>query len=205
MLSDSLIRLAGTLKGVLMKSKYLILAAGFLTVLSLSGCTVRSNKDSAGREKDVDIKTPFGSLSVKKGGTDIKDTGLPPYPGARPRKDDEHGDSNANVNISSSLFGLNVVATKFDSDDSPDKVLGFYQKSLGKFGNVIQCNGGMDINFQHHDKDDPVTCDGSGGEFQKALKAGTQNNQHIVAVRSSGSGSTFAVVYVRAFDGKDTI
>jgi len=185
-------------------SKSLVLAAGLLAALSLSGCTVRSNKDAAGREKDVDIKTPFGSMSVKKGGTDIKDTGLPPYPGARPRKD-EDGDSNANVNISSSLFGLKVVATKFDSDDSPDKILSFYQKSLGKFGNVIQCSGGMDVNFHRHDKDDPVTCEGSGSEFQKALKAGTQNNQHIVAVRSSGSGSTFAVVYVRAWDGKDTI
>lgn len=188
-----------------MKSKSLVLAAGFLAALALAGCTVRSGKDSAGREKDVDIKTPFGSLSVKKGMTDIRDTGLPPYPGARPRKDEDNGDSNANVNISSSLFGLKVVATKFDSDDAPDKIVAFYQKSLGKFGNVIQCNGGLDVNFHRHDKDDPVTCDGSGGEFQKALKAGTQNNQHIVAVRSSGSGSTFAVVYVRAWDGKDTI
>jgi len=121
----------------------------------------------------------------------------------------EHIRSRLNIGIGETtadgLFGLKVVATKFDSDDSPDKILSFYQKSLGKFGNVIQCSGGMDVNFHRHDKDDPVTCEGSGSEFQKALKAGTQNNQHIVAVRSSGSGSTFAVVYVRAWDGKDTI
>src|SRR5258708_32381697 len=73
MLSDSLIRLAGTLKGVLMKSKYLILAAGFLTVLSLSGCTVRSNKNPAAGEKNIDIRPPFGPLGVKKGGPNIKD------------------------------------------------------------------------------------------------------------------------------------
>jgi hypothetical protein len=187
-----------------MNVKSLIMFAGLLATLLLAGCTVRTSKDPvSGKDKDVDIKTPFGSLSVKKGSTDIKDTGLPLYPGARPRKDGD--DNNANVNISSSLFGLKVVATKFESDDASDKVLSFYQKQMGKFGPVIECSGGVDVNFHRHDKDDPVTCEGSGHEYEKALKAGTQHNQHIVAVRSAGKGSTFAVVYVRAWDGKDTI
>jgi hypothetical protein len=180
----------------------MIMAAGLLAALFLTGCSVKETKDSSGKEKDVDIRTPWGSLSVQKGSSDIKATGLPLYPGAHPRKDDENS---ANVNISSSMFGLKVVAQKYESDDSPDKVLSFYHKQMGKFGDVIECSRGFDINFHHHDKDDPVTCEGSGHDYDKALKAGTQNNQHIIAVKTNGSGSSFAVVYVRAWDDKDTI
>ena len=182
-------------------TKFMIFIAALLSLVFLTSCTVRTSKDSSGKEKDVDIHTPFGSLSVQKGGSDIKDTGLPLYPGAHLYRDD---DNNANVNISSSMFGLKVVVQKYQSDDAPDKVLGFYEKQMGKFGNVIRCES-LDINFHRHDKDDPVTCDGSGHEFSKSIKAGTQNNQHIVAVKPSGDGSTFAVVYVRAWDDKDTI
>jgi hypothetical protein len=184
--------------------KSLILAASLLAALFLAGCSVKTTKDSAGKEKDVDIRTPFGSLSVQKGSSDIKDTGLPLYPGSHPRKDDD-GDHNANVNISSSMFGLKVVAQKYNTDDAPEKVLAFYQKQMGKFGNVIECSKGLDINFHHHDMDAPVTCEGSGHDYDKALKAGTENNQHIVAVKSGDKGTTFAIVYVRAWDSKDTI
>ena len=188
-------------------SKSLTLAAVLLAAIFLGGCSVRERKDPSGKEKDVDITTPFGSLSVHKGNSDIKATGLPLYPGSRSHNDGDDHDANANVNISSSMFGVKVVAQKYESDDAPDKVLAFYQKQMDKFGNVIQCGSGLDINFHshNHDDDSPVTCEGSGHEYDKALKAGTQKNQHIVAVKSSGKGSTFAVVYVRAWDSRDTI
>ena len=182
----------------------LMLAAGLLAALLLGGCRIRETRDASGKEKDVDIRTPWGSLSVQKGNSDIKATGLPLYPGAHLRKNDE-GENSANVNISSSMFGLKVVAQKYESDDTPEKVLAFYHKQMGKFGDVIECSRGFDINFHHHDKDDAVTCEGSGHDYDKALKAGTQNNQHIIAVKTNGSGSSFAVVYVRAWDSKDTI
>jgi len=184
-------------------SKSLLLAAGLFAAIFLTSCSVKTTKDSAGKEKDVDIRTPFGSLSVQKGSSDIKDTGLPLYPGSHSRKDDD--DHNANVNISSSMFGLKVVAQKYETDDTPEKVLAYYQKHMGKFGDVIECSKGLDINFHHHDKDAPVTCEGTGHEYDKALKAGTENNQHIVAVKSGSKGTTFAIVYVRAWDSKDTI
>lgn len=186
-------------------SKSLTLAAVLVAAIFLGGCTVREKKDASGKEKDVDIRTPFGSLSVHKGAGDIKATGLPLYPGARPRNEDD--DNNANVNINSSMFGVKVVAQKYESDDAPDKVLAFYQKQMGKFGNVIECGSGLDINFHSHDhaKDAPVTCDNSGHEYDKAIKSGTENNQHIVAVKTNGKGSTFAIVYVRAWDSQDTI
>jgi len=186
----------------------IILPVG-LALAMLVGCSISSNKNSKnGGDKDVDIKTPFGSLSVHEGGTDVKDTGLTLYPGARAKKDvtdDHHG--SANVNISSSLFGLKVVALKFESDDSPDKVLGFYRKDMGKYGKVADCTGGFTMSFHHHDQDADVSCDDHGGvghEYKEELKVGTENNQRIVAVKPSGNGSEFTLVYVRAWDQKNT-
>jgi hypothetical protein len=62
---------------------------------------------------------------------------------------DEH--HSANVNISSSLFGLKVVALKYETDDPADKVLGYYRKEMGKYGKVIDCTGGFNMNWDHHD------------------------------------------------------
>lgn len=180
---------------------------GLIAAMMMIGCSIHASKDEKGKDKDVDIKTPFGSLSVHKGSGDAKDTGLPLYPGARMKTGSDDNDDNANVNISSSMFGLKVVAQKFESDDSPDKVLGYYQAQMGKFGNVITCTGGnTNVRFHRHDKDEPVSCDGhSGHSYEKELKVGTENNQHVVAVKPSGKGSEFTLVYVRAFDRNDTI
>ncbi|PYP87470.1 MAG: hypothetical protein DMG65_16980 [Candidatus Angelobacter sp. Gp1-AA117] len=178
-----------------------------IAILLLIGCSIHANKDEKGKEKDVDIKTPFGSLSVHKGSGDARDTGLPLYPGARMKNGSDDDENNANVNISSSIFGLKVVAQKFESDDSPDKVLGYYEKQMDKFGKVLTCTGGnANVRFHRHDKDAPVSCDGhSGHDYEKELKVGTENNQHMVAVKPSGKGSEFMLVYVRAYDKNDTI
>jgi hypothetical protein len=46
-----------------------------------------------------------------------------------------------------------------------------------------------------------LTCQGSGGSDIE-LKVGKQDDQHIVAVKPQGKGSTFSLVYVRTH-GKD--
>jgi hypothetical protein len=181
--------------------------SGFLCLIALAGCSVTTHQKDNGKKDDVDIRTPFGSLSVKEGTTDVKDTGLALYPGARAKKDSDDEHHSANVNISSSLFGLKVVALKFESDDPSDKVLGFYRREMGKYGTVVDCTGGFNLNFHHRDKDAEVTCngnEGSGHEYKEELKVGTENNQRIMAVKSRGNGSEFALVYVRAWESKDT-
>ena len=175
---------------------------------AITGCSVTTHEKDNGRKDDVDIRTPFGSLSVKEGSTDIKDTGLALYPGARATKDDDDDrHHSANVNISSSLFGLKVVALKFQSDDPSDKVLAFYRKDMGKYGRVVDCTGGFSMDFHHHDKDAEVTCDGHNGpghEYKEELKVGTENNQRILAIKPRGNGSEFTLVYVRAWDRSET-
>jgi hypothetical protein len=178
-----------------------------LCAVLLAGCSIHTSKSSDDKNKDVDIRSPFGSISVHEGGVDAKDIGLPSYPGARPTKGHGDDDDNANVNISSPLFGVKVVVQKFETDDSPDKVLDFYQKPLGKYGKVIQCSGSSHSSYHHHQKDAPVSCDDAGSGSNKELKVGTENNQHVVAVKPRGNGSEFTLVYVRAkgSDDKDTI
>jgi len=178
------------------------------SILMLTGCSITTHdhdKNHAGKN-DVDIRTPFGSLSVQEGGTNVRDTGLTLYPGARAKNDGDDKHHSANVNISSSLFGLKVVAAKFQSDDASDKVLIFYRKEMGKYGKVVDCTGSFNMNFRHRDKDAEVTCSdrtGSDHEYKEELKVGTENNQRIVAVKPSGSGSEFVLVYVRAWEHKD--
>ena len=185
---------------------FLLLA--LLCLGAFSGCSVSTHENEKGKKNDVDIRTPLGSLSVREGHTDAKDTGLALYPGAREKKDSDDEHQNANVDISSSLFGVKVVAMKFESDDSPDKVLAFYRKEMGKYGKVVDCSGSFSLNFHgHRDKDAEVTCDGhnSGHEYKEELKVGTENNQRILAIKPKGNGSEFALVYVRTWEGKDTM
>ena len=189
------------------KQHFALSLAALVCLGTFVGCSITTHDKESGKKDDVDIHTPFGSLSVREGQTDVKDTGLALYPGAQPKKDagDEH--HSANVNISSSLFGLKVVAMKFESSDSPDKVLAFYRKDMGKYGNVVDCTGGFNMNFHHRDKDAEVTCDGhdSDHEYKEELKVGTENNQRIMAIKPSGNGSVFSLVYVRAWESKDTM
>jgi len=120
------------------KPTFLLCVAALLSLGALCGCSVSTHENEKGKKHDVDIKSPFGSLSVREGHTDVKDTGLAGYPGARVKKDEDDGrNNNANVNISSPLFGVKVVAVKFESDDAPDKVLSFYRKEMGKYGKVV--------------------------------------------------------------------
>lgn len=190
------------------RSGFVALLSACLTIGGLAGCTVSTSKDArTGKDKDVDIRTPLGSLSVHKGASDLKDTGLAAYPGAQLKNDLDDQNGGANVNISSPFFGMKVVALKYQSNDAPDKILNFYRKDMAKYGNVVACTGGFNMSFHHRDRDSEVTCDNHGGDhsYREELKVGTENNQRIVAVKPSGNGSQFAVVYVRAWDDKSTM
>jgi hypothetical protein len=162
----------------------------------LAGCTVHEGRTASG-EKKVDISTPFGNLNVNTD-VDVKDTGLPVYPGAQRVADNENDKHAANVNISSGAFGLKVVAIKYRSDDPPDKVLAFYRPKMKAFGGkFLECQQEGFVTYNHGDDSKEITCDtGSHHGTNMELKAGTPDRQHIVAVKPIGSGSEFALVYV---------
>jgi hypothetical protein len=168
----------------------------------LAACSVNEGRSENG-EKKVDIRTPFGDIKVNTD-VDVKDTGLPVYPGAERVPSTEHDKDAANVNISSGAFGLKVVAVKFRSGDPPAKVLEFYRPKMKSFGGkFLECQQQGFVTYNHTDDSKEITCDqGSHNGTDIELKAGTPDRQHIVAVKPNGSGSEFALVYI-AKHGKE--
>jgi hypothetical protein len=188
------------------KFSYPIAQAGtvFLAMLLLSACSVKIDKSDDGKDKKIDINSFAGGIHVSHD-ADSFETGLPLYPGAQPRVDESSDDKSANVNISGFGYGLKVVALDYQSSDAPSKILGFYKDQLKKYGNVLECHpskANWSINMGNKPTSNDLTCDGSNGA-ETELKAGKQDNQHIVSVRPQGNGSRFTLVYVRAH-GKDS-
>jgi hypothetical protein len=187
-------------------SAFVIAAASLAALLLLPSCSVNVKKEANGQDKQVDVNTLFGGVHVSKQ-ADISDVGLAVYPGARMKEKDSDGsDKSANVNISGFGFGLKVVALEYESDDAPAKVLAFYKDQLKKYGNVLECHTShlnLDMKRGHRSGSDSneLTCEGDHGSDIE-LKAGRENDQHIVAVEPQGKGSSFSLVYVRT-RGKD--
>jgi hypothetical protein len=190
------------------KTKFICsLAVGlFIFAMLQPACSVNVKNKDDGDNEQVDIKTPVGGIHVGKD-VDAADTGLPLYPGARPKPKDNGNDKSANVNISGFGYGIKVVALEYESDDSPEKILAFYREPLKKFGSILECHSAnhLDVNTNLNDDSDKnshvLTCTGKSGDNIE-LKVGTKENQHIVAVEPEGKGSSFSLVYVRTH-GKD--
>jgi hypothetical protein len=172
--------------------------------LMLAACSVNVKKDSAGEDKNVDINTPFGGIHVNKD-ADVRDTGLPVYPGARQKQRGDSGnEKSANVDISSSSFGVKVVAIEYESDDAPGKVVAYYKESLKKYGKVLECHTDSG-NYNYHGGSEELRCEGNNNGKKVELKAGTRSNQHIVSIEPQGKGADFALVYVRTRGKEGTI
>jgi hypothetical protein len=185
----------------------LSLGAALAALCVFPACSIHANDDAKNGEKHVDIKSPLGDLHVSEQ-ADIRDAGLTPYPGAKPApKDDSDDQKSANVNLSVPGFKLKVVAAEFTSDDTPDKVVAYYDRELHKYGKPIQCHGDWNAGHKNYDsKDDlskPVSCGSSGSGESVELKVGTEGNQRMVSIKPNGQGSRFALVYVRIQKGTD--
>jgi hypothetical protein len=174
-----------------MKYVSAIVLAGVL----LAACEAKVTEDAASDDKNVDLRSPIGNLSVRTS-MDAPDTGLPVYPGAKLLKDDEDDGDSADVNISSPLFGLRVVAAEFASDDEPQKVVEFYRNEMKNFGDVVECRGNVDFEVGDGGGSKPVCKEQASRDVQ--LVAGTAENHRLIAVKPRGSGSEFAMVYIDA-------
>jgi hypothetical protein len=172
----------------------------------LSACSVDVKNHNGDGSDKVDISTPLGGIHVDEN-ADARDAGLPVYPGARPKPKTNDGDKkSANVNMSVFGFGLRVVALEYLSDDPPEKIVAYYNDQLKRFGNVLQCHNrvfkidddipgiGSEKGFVVGGK---LKCDGNDNGKTVEMKAGTDDNQHIVSVDPNGKGSDFSIVWVR--------
>jgi hypothetical protein len=179
-----------------------VLAATAL-LATAAGCRVRVDKNAEGEDKKVQIDTPFGGVHVDTNQTTAADLGLPVYPGAQLV---EHQSSkSADVHLGFGHWELRVKAANYSVTDSSDKVVAFYRKALGRYGDVIACQGntpvgapaktsegltcaeGSKARVQVGDNGDSYGDDGKDG-FE--LKAGSHSHQHVVGFLSSAPGQT---------------
>ena len=184
--------------------------------LALAGCTIQTkHEEGSDHEKNVKIETPLGGMNVRTDNVEAKDTGMSVFPGAKLKERDEdgHNDKKANVNIDTPWFGLKVVALSYESSESQEKIWEYYKKELSKYGRVLECKpGSSDMDLTAKD-DEELTCRESKKGHAKyssdsghmELKVGTANKQRIVALKPSGSGTEFSLVYVHTREKKETL
>ena len=191
-----------------MVRKWMILMAGLALVISIAGCRVRTEKDASGNEKTVQVDTPFGGVHVNTDEMTAADLGLPVYPGAELMKgDDKH--KSADVHMGFGEWQLRVRAVSYSSTDDRDKIVAFYKKALGRYGDVLTCQGNAPVGTPTVTAEG-LNCSDSGkhGNFEfngnkngipnpngMQLKAGSRRHQHIVGFEDPKEGETrFALV-----------
>jgi hypothetical protein len=186
-----------------MMGKVTVLALGLTVAVSISGCRVHVDKDADGKEKTVQVDTPFGGVHVNTDQTSAADLGLPVYPGAELAKDKDN-DKSADVHLGFGEWQLHVRAVTYEAADPQDKVAAFYKKALGRYGDVITCQGNTPVgtptataeglNCTDEGKHTQININGTKngiateGELQ--LKAGSKRHQHIVGFEQGPTGKT---------------
>ena len=194
--------------------RHLNLALVLSAALALPGFAQDSTQN-----KNLDIRSSVGDLHVGSD-ADARKAGLPLYPGARLKSGGDHNQDQANLSLLTDAFGMKLVVANYESDDAAAKIVDFYRDKLKKYGKVLECHthkhggnvemhdGDVDSDMNSNDnkndnqndgkKSNELKCDDSSGPVTE-LKAGTDDDQHVVAVepRDAGKGATFALVYVR--------
>ncbi len=158
--------------------------------LLLAACDV--DVQGEGRDRNVDVRTAFGDISVRTG-EDGAETGLPVYPGARPLRDEDDESESADVKVGTSFSGVHVVAAKFESNDAPQAIVDFYRDKMSAYGVVVECKG--DIDFEGEPKQ-PV-CKEESASRETQLVTGTEESHRLVSVKPRGDGAEFAVVSIQ--------
>ena len=97
-------------------------------------CNVKVKKDAKGRKRKWTSKLPSADFTSARVRTSAM-SACRSIPGARRKESSDDGDENsANVNISSNMFGLRVVAVEYLSNDPPEKIVSYYKDQLKKYG-----------------------------------------------------------------------
>ncbi|MGA7906541.1 MAG: hypothetical protein WCA16_03965 [Candidatus Sulfotelmatobacter sp.] len=168
---------------------YRVIAIPLIVAGALTACKIHQQKNGA--ESKVDVQTPVGNLSAKANeNIDSSDVGLPLYPGAQ-RIPEQNASSGAEANISAPFMHLGITAAKFQSEDPPDKILGFYRKKLAAYGKIEEGHG-----RNSHTQIQGFKWESTGD--QTSLAASQGESHYIVMVQPHGSGSCFALMQIYA-------
>ena len=173
----------------------------------LSGCRTESTKGAGGDQ--VKLSTPSLGLQIRTNQEAVgSGSGVPVYPGATlvPKESGKGNNDSADINLSFGSMQLRIEVLRYQTVDSADKVRGFYQKELGRYGTVIACVDDRPVGSPTRTQEG-LTCDDGKNEKIKgairstssssmALKAGSPQHQHAVSIEKDGSGTEFALIRV---------
>jgi hypothetical protein len=172
--------------------------SGALSVAALGMAAQQKDKDNSGINVTIQGKDTDAGLVISAQAT-AKEVGLPLYPGSRPHKDQKDDSSAANLGLWGSTFGFKLVVLKMESSDSQEKVAAFYQKSLAKYGKVLDCTHNPPGTAEKDKNSDELTCqDDRPDPGGMLFKAGRKSKQHIVGITPNGTGCLFQLVYLEA-------
>ncbi len=182
-------------------SRTYAIAAFSVLVTILAGCTVSVDKSKDGEDKNVKIDTPLGGVNVNSNSTTAADVGLPTYPGAQLYSKDG-GDQPADIHVGFGDWQFRLKVVKYRTTDSKDQVLAYYRKALGRYGDVVQCNGQNAVGSPVITREG-LTCDESEHAQQfklddvQSLRAGSKRRQHIMGIeKNDGPGTVFSLVAI---------
>ena len=199
-----------------MMRKVVSIAASLALMAGIAGCRIHVDKGANGEDKKVQVDTPFGGVHVNTDQLTASDLGLPVYPGAEAVRGDEKHKS-ADVHLGFGEWTLRVRVVSYATGDSREQVTAFYKKALGRYGDVITCQGHTPVGTPtvtsegltcaDDNKNANVQIDrGDYGtrEDSLELKAGSKRHQHIVGFKDSKEGKTqFALVALDLPAGMD--
>jgi hypothetical protein len=184
-----------------MMRKAAILGLGLAMAAGMTGCRVHVDKSTNGEQKHVQVDTPFGGVHVNTNQTTATDLGLPAYPGAvAVNEDKEH--KSADVHVGFGEWQLRVRAASYATSDSEEKVTAFYRQALGRYGDVIACQGNAPVGTPTQTSEGLTCSDQKGAkvrigpkdygvrEGSLELKAGSKRHQHIVGFEKPKEGQT---------------
>lgn len=193
--------------------KAIALGALAASLFTVAGCHVQVDKDKNGEDKNVKVDTPLGGLHVRANQTTATDLGLPEYPGASIAPDHE-GDKSADVHMGFGKFQMRIRVVTYVSADDQQKVLAFYKSAMGRFGDVIQCDGDHPVGSPaitseglscREDNHVHVNVDGNyhGADDDTGLsiRAGSKHHQHILAFKTVSQGTKFSLVDLELPEG----
>ena len=178
----------------------------------LGGCNMKVKEEGKDGNKNVSISSSLGDLKVRTDQVNPADTGLSVYPGStlKPNEDKNH-DSKADVNINTPWFGVKVVALTYESNDDPEKIWGYYRNEMSKkWGKPLECRpGSPDMDKSKSGKDDLTCREGKGhgvhidaDTSEMQLKVGSEDRQHVVAVKKENGKTQYSLVYVTVRGGE---
>lgn len=195
-----------------MRSTWMLAAAA---AVLLSACNLKVKEEGKEGNKNVAISSSLGDLKVRTDEVNPSDTGLSVYPGSRLKpKEDKNHDNKANVDINTPWFGVKVVALTYESNDDSEKIWGYYRDEMTKkWGKPLECRpGSSDMDRKKENKDDlschdknknSVNIDADTSEMQ--LKVGSEDKQHVVAVKKENGKTQYSLVYVTVRGERDSI